>query len=807
MEKLVIPFDQLSIKDVGKVGGKNASLGELHRHLRPLGIRIPDGFSLTAAGYTLFLQENNLEQRIATTLAALDTHHFTNLQQVSSRLKTFLLQASLPHRLEEEILDAYRLWQKRNLLGDGVAVRSSATAEDLPGASFAGQHDSFLNVRGEKEVLEKIKACFASLYNARAIKYRQDKGYAHTQVALSVGVQQMVRADLGSSGVIFTLDPESGFDQVIYLTASWGLGENIVQGTVIPDEYVLFKPSLQEGKLSLLSKKKGSKSKTMCFGTDGGVVNQDTLAPLQKRWVLTQEEAELLGRWTLAIEKHYCMPMDIEWAKDGISGDFFVVQARPETIHAQRNPLIQEEFLLKNPGKVLAKGIAVGKGITSGKIRILHTPQEEHLLKKGEILLAEHTNPDWDPLLKRAAAIVTTKGGRTSHAAIVARELGTLALVGAEKAMKKLQTGDLITLDNASGKVGIIYEGKLSWTKITHDFRGISLPKTTPMLILGDPEKAFALSHFPHQGVGLMRMEFVITSSIGIHPMALVHPEKVTQAEEKAKILKLCEGYDSPEEYFVDRLSQAIATVAAAFYPQEVILRMSDFKSNEYAHLLGGTAFEEEEENPMLGFRGAFRYCHERYQEGFVLECRAALRVKEDMGLRNLSMMIPFCRSPEEGKKVLRLLAAQGIHRGEGKWKIYVMAELPCNVIQAEEFAEIFDGFSIGSNDLTQLTLGIDRDADILGELFDETNLSVTWMIAELIRVAKSKGKKVGICGQAPSDRPDFIHFLISQGIDSISFQADALLSGLVSMKNAEQTIEKQKSILRSRASSRPQIT
>ena len=794
MQEFVIPFDHLGIQDVGKVGGKNASLGEMVVQLSSLGIRIPDGFATTAAAFRLFLQENGLEEVIQTELARLDRHHFSNLQSVSTQIKTHILAASLPKKVAEQVIAAYRELAKGSVEELGLAVRSSATAEDLPGASFAGQHDSFLNVVGEEALLKKVLACFASLYNARAIKYRHDKGFSDSTIALSVGIQRMIRADLASSGVLFTLDPESGFDQVVVLTGCWGLGENIVQGTVIPDEFVVFKPTLQHDKRAILSKKMGSKSKTMVYAENGGVVNRDTSVQQQAQWVLNEAEVELLARWALLIENHYKMPMDIEWAKDGLTGNLYIVQARPETIHAGKDSLIQSEYTLLEPGKVLVSGVAIGSGISSGKIRILHSPAEGHLLEEGEILLTEITNPDWDPVLKRAAAIITTKGGRTSHAAIVARELGTLALVGAEGAFEALHTGDVVTLSNTSGKLGIIYEGQLKWKETRHDFRGLDLPHTQAQLILADPEKAFSAALFPNQGVGLMRMEFVITNSIRIHPMALVHWEELKNESEKAEIARLCREYNDKKEYFVDTLAQAVGTIAAAFYPKEVILRMSDFKSNEYAHLLGGSQFEVAEENPMLGFRGAFRYTHERYKAAFLLECEAVKRVREDMGLDNLSVMIPFCRSPEEGKKVRDLMDSVGLKKGENGLQLYVMAEIPANVIQAAEFAEIFDGFSIGSNDLTQLTLGIDRDSEVMGDIFDETNPSVLWMIAELIRVAKSKGKKVGLCGQAPSDRPEFTQYLIAQGIDSISFQADALLSGIQTMLAAENKLNKTQS-------------
>lgn len=782
----IIDFAHLRNLDVGKVGGKNASLGEMYQQLNPLGIHIPNGFAVTAEAYRFFLHENQLEKFITEALAKLDQNHFTNLREVSQTIKDNILSGHIPEKLVAEITIAYQKLCHEAGRELEVAVRSSATAEDLPGASFAGQHDSFLNIRGEKALLDKVKACFASLYNARAIKYRHDKGFDKYEIALSVGVQVMVRADLASSGVIFTIEPETGFENAVLITGCWGLGENIVQGAVIPDEFLVFKPSLEKGKSAIISKKAGSKTKTMVYSEAGGVINLDTDLAKQRKLVLKDEEIETLGNWAVAIEKHYQMPMDIEWAKDGMDGRLYIVQARPETIHSEKDPFLLKEFTLVESGQLLTSGYAIGNGITFGRVKILHSPAESDLLEQGEILLTEITNPDWDPIMKKAAAIITAKGGRTSHAAIVAREVGALAIVGAENALETLKTGDLVTIDNASGKMGKVYSGKLNWKETQHNFRGMELPKTKPMFILADPEKAFDLSFFPNQGVGLMRMEFVISKSIRIHPMALVNFDHLENQEEKDLIESLCQDYSDKKEYFVDKLSQAVATISAAFYPKDVILRMSDFKSNEYANLIGGRQFEENEENPMLGFRGASRYYHERYREGFGLECAAVKRVREEMGLDNLKVMIPFCRTPEEGKKVLDMMESLGLKRGENGLEIYVMAEIPSNVIQANEFAEIFYGFSIGSNDLTQLTLGVDRDSEVLGELFDENNASVKWMISEVIRAAKAKGKKIGLCGQAPSDRPEFAEFLIAQGIDSISYNADALLKGIENMLEAE---------------------
>lgn len=790
MDILVVPFDQLSIQDVSKVGGKNASLGEMVQKLIPIGIDIPEGFATTADAFRLFKKENKLDQPISEILNQLDKARFENLREISQQIKQLILDSTLPAILQDEILHSYQKLCKAHKRELDVAVRSSATAEDLPGASFAGQHESFLNIRGNEALLKAVKACFASLYNARAIKYRIDKGFDKIEIALSVGVQLMVRSDLASSGVCFSIDPESGFKDVVLITGCWGLGENIVQGAVIPDEFLVFKPSLAKGKNPILSKKIGSKAKTMVYAKSGGIVNKNTPAEKQKEYVLSDAEIRTLGDWSVKIENLYGMPMDIEWAKDGISGGLYIVQARPETVHSEKDPYLVKEYTLLEKGKAVVSGYAIGSGITSGKVRILQSPTESAKLQSGEILVTEITNPDWDPIMKKAAAIITSKGGRTSHAAIVAREVGTLAIVGAESALQFLKDGDVVTLDTSAGKIGNVYSGTLKWKVTEHDFHGLQLPKTHPMFILADPEKAFNLSLFPNQGVGLMRMEFVVNNSIRIHPMALVHFDQLENKKEKHEIEKLCYGYPDKKEYFVDKLSQAVATIAAAFYPKDVILRMSDFKTNEYANLLGGHQFEHSEENPMLGFRGASRYDHERYREGFRLECDAVKRVREDMGLDNLKVMIPFCRTPEEGKKVISVMAEFGLIQGENGLEIYVMAEIPSNVILAKDFAGIFDGFSIGSNDLTQLTLGVDRDSEVLSDLFDENNPAVTWMISRVIREAKAAGKKIGLCGQAPSDNPAFAKFLIAEGIDSISFNPDALIKGIENMIQAEKEIQ-----------------
>ncbi|MFN5911290.1 MAG: phosphoenolpyruvate synthase [Bacteroidota bacterium] len=781
-----IPFSTINKEDVATVGGKNASLGEMFQNLRPLGIAVPDGFATTADAFRDFLAQNGITERIKDLLASVDIQTFSNLNETSKKAKELVLNVTLSPELVSGISNAYRELCERYGRELDVAVRSSATAEDLPTASFAGQHDSFLNVRGVSNVLKAVQRCYASLYNARAIKYRIDNGFQHEKVALSAGIQLMVRSDISSSGVIFTIEPDSGFSNAIVITGCWGLGENIVQGTITPDEFHLFKPAIGVHQRSIISKKLGAKAKTLVYAEDGGTVNTETPTEKQHAWTLSDPEIMKLGEWALKIEEHYGMPMDIEWAKDGNSNELFIVQARPETVHSSKDPYIRKEYTLGSKGETLVTGNAVGTGITAGVARVLSSPAEAHKLQEGEVLITDITNPDWDPIMKKAAAIITNKGGRTSHAAIVARELGALAIVGAAGATDRIKDGDLITVDNSQGKVGHVYTGKSDWTEKDIDFRNISLPKTLPMLILADPDKAYKFSIYPSQGVGLMRLEFVINNAIRIHPMALVNFNELKDTHAKNQIADLTDQYPDKKEYFIDKLSQAVGTIAAAFYPRQVIVRMSDFKSNEYADLIGGHELEPIEENPMIGFRGASRYYNERYREGFRLECEAMKRVRNEMGLTNVKLMIPFCRTVEEGKKVAALIEEYGLKRGDKGLELYVMAEIPSNVILAEEFSKVFDGFSIGSNDLTQLTLGIDRDSSIISDLFDENNAAVKWMIEKVVLAAHLNGTRIGLCGQAPSDYPEFAEFLIRLGIDSISFNPDALIRGLENMYNAE---------------------
>jgi len=791
-KRFVLPFSEIGIKDVSLVGGKNASLGEMFTHLQPLGINIPNGFATSAEAFRLFISSNNLQEPLDSIMSSLDRKEYSNLGEVSQKAKKLLRGAKLSKELKEEIFTAYQSISNRFKKDIEVAVRSSATAEDLPTASFAGQHDSFLNIKGIESLYEAVQNCFASLYNARAIKYRIDNGFDYHQVALSAGVQLMVRSDKSSSGVCFTLEPDSGFKDVIVITGCWGLGENIVQGAVTPDEFHVFKPLIDTCKLPIISKKLGSKLKTMVYTAAGnGTINKETPPSKQRKWTLTDKEIITLARWSCLIEEHYQMPMDIEWAKDGKNDLLYIVQARPETVHTSKDPFLVKEYSLKQKGKLLVTGNAVGAGITSGFARILNSPKDSDKLKKGEVLVTDITNPDWDPILKKAAAIITNKGGRTSHAAIVAREVGAIAIVGAAGATEAIQDGESVTVDTSQGKTGNVYEGKLDWDEKVLNFKNTKMPLTKPMLILADPDKAYKFSFYPNMGVGLMRLEFVISNSIRIHPMALVNYDEIQNKKVKREIDTLTFQYTDKKEYFIDKLSQAVGTIAAAFYPKEVIVRMSDFKSNEYANLIGGKAFEAEEENPMIGFRGASRYYNPRYRDGFKLECEAMKVVRNDMGLKNVKLMIPFCRTVEEGKKVLALMESYGLKRGDNELEIYVMAEIPSNVTLAEDFAEIFDGFSIGSNDLTQLTLGIDRDSEIISDLFDENNKAVKRTIAHVIEQALLSGSKIGLCGQAPSDYPEFAAFLVNQGIDSISFNPDALLRGIENINKAEAKLKR----------------
>ena len=791
----ILFFDEININDIEKVGGKNASLGEMYNQLSPLGIRVPNGFALTADLYRLFRKENNIESVLDELLLSLDSKNYSNLTEIGEKTRKYILSAGLSTEIKREIRIAYQsLCKQSGIENLGVAVRSSATAEDLPTASFAGQMESYLNISGEKQLEDAIHRCYASLFTDRAIKYRHDMGFAKLDIAISVGVQQMVRSDKAASGVAFTIDPDTGFQNTIIINSSWGLGENIVKGTVTPDEWMVFKPTLQNNNFNpILKRHCGRKEFTMIYAepsketsAEKTTVNNETSVEKQNQFSLKDKEVIQLSQWCLAIEEHYNKPMDIEWAKDGLNNLLYIVQARPETVYGKDKKQVREIYELKEKGPLITQGIALGDKISSGKARILNTPQEGNQLLEGEILVTDLTNPDWDPILKKAAAIITNKGGRTSHAAIVARELGTVAVVGCGDATTSIKNGQQITVSCAEGKEGNVYDGKLNWEVTEQDFSQLPMPETDPMFILADPERAFELSYYPNKGVGLMRMEFAISNSIKIHPLALCEPQKITDAETSADIRELTKGYEDGKDYFVDKLAEAVSIVAAAFYPKDVIVRMSDFKSNEYANLIGGKYFEPDEENPMIGFRGASRYYSDFYRKGFALECAAMKKVRNEMGLQNVKLMIPFCRTIEEGQKVIAEMKKNGLTQGVNELEIYVMVEIPSNVILADEFAQLFDGFSIGSNDLTQLTLGLDRDSSLISYLFSEQNPAIKTLIRKTIAAAKRNKIKVGLCGQAPSDIPKFAQFLVEEGIDSISFNPDAMIKGIENILEAE---------------------
>ncbi|OFY85203.1 MAG: phosphoenolpyruvate synthase [Bacteroidetes bacterium RIFCSPLOWO2_12_FULL_35_15] len=789
--KFIKYFNEIHLSDTNIVGGKNASIGEMNNLLSSLGIKVPIGFAITIEAYWEFIYFNKLKEPITELLKELDKKNYANLKEIGEKIRTLMLSGILPSNISKQIIDAYRDLQTKYKIND-VAVRSSATAEDLPSASFAGQHDSFLNIFGEELLLIAVHHCFVSLFTDRAIKYREDNEFNHMQVAMSIGIQKMVRSDLSCSGTAFTIEPESGFKDIIHIAGCWGLGDNIVQGAIIPDEFYVFKPTFKEGKNAIVSKKLGSKLKTLIYSANTDhdpeitVVNHDTPVEKTKQFVINNKEINKIAEWALAIEKHYGRPMDIEWAKDGITAEIFIVQARPETGHTKTDWFEINEYKLKEKGKILTSGSAIGDKITSGIARILNSPKESAKLNKNEIVVTEITNPDWDPIMKKAGAIITNSGGRTSHASIVARELGLPAIVGTDNGTEKIKDGEMITVSCAEGEIGNVYEGKLDWEKKGIDRKNIVMPKTQVMMILGDPKKAFKLSFYPNNGIGLLRIEFIINNSIKVHPMALVKFNVLKDQEAKKEIEKLSHLYTDKKEYFIDKLAQSVATIACAFYPKEVIVRMSDFKTNEYANLIGGKEFETHEQNPMIGFRGASRYYSEKYKEAFRLECAAMKKVRDEMGLSNVKLMIPFCRTIEEGKKVVKLMEENGLKRGVNGLEIYVMVEIPSNVILVDEFAEIFDGFSIGSNDLTQLTLGIDRDSGMVSGIFNEENQAVKKLIVWIIAAAKRNKKKIGLCGQAPSDHPEFARFLVKQNIDSIAFVPDALIKGIENINKAE---------------------
>jgi pyruvate,water dikinase len=791
----ILWFDEVGLGDLPLVGGKNASLGEMRRELTKSGVNVPNGFAVTVNAYHSFLEEAivhdwhdtkgkpDVRKNIQDILSGLDVEDVENLSERGSRVRRLLYSLEFPRGIVEEIVKAYRKLCKEYGDDTDVAVRSSATAEDLPTASFAGQQETYLNIRGEYALIQACKRCFASLFTNRAISYRVHKGFDHFQVALSIGVQKMVRSDKASSGVMFTIDTESGFPHVVYITGSYGLGENIVQGVINPDEFYVFKPCLQKNYKPIIQKTLGTKEIKMIYMVEGEGSTKNIPVSAQERsqFILGDEEIIQLAQWGVKIEEHYSkkagteMPMDIEWAKDGITGQLFILQARPETVKSQREKNVLETYALKERGKVLVQGRSVGEKIGAGPVNVLSSAREIEKFKKGEILVTQMTDPDWEPVMKKASGIVTDRGGRTCHAAIISRELGIPCVVGTGNGSEILRDYRSATVCCAEGETGLVYEGILDFEVKRFDMEHLERPQTKIMMNVGNPDNAFHLSFIPNDGVGLARLEFIINNVIRIHPMALIQFDDIGDEHIKKEIEQLTAGYEDKRLFFIDRLAQGVAKIAAAFYPKDVIVRMSDFKSNEYANLIGGSEFEPVEDNPMIGFRGACRYYDESYQEGFGLECLAMKKVRDEMGLTNVKLMIPFVRTVEEGRLVVAQMRKYGLVQGQNDLEIYMMCEVPSNVIMADEFSEVFDGFSIGSNDLTQLVLGLDRDSERVSHVFDERDPSVKRMVQWVIESAKKNGKKIGICGQAPSDYPEFAEFLVRCGIDSMSLNPDTV--------------------------------
>jgi len=795
----ILWFDQLGIEDVPYVGGKNASLGEMYVGLTSKGIRVPNGFALTAYAYRYFLDKAGIKDKIKQILSDLNTSDMQNLSERGHKVRETILTAEFPQELKNAILSAYRdlcgAYHKDRSDVD-VAVRSSATAEDLPDASFAGQQESYLNVHGDFQVLEAVKKCIASLFTNRAISYRVDKNFDHFSIALSVGVQKMVRSDMACSGVMFSIDTESGFSDVVLVTGSYGLGENIVLGAVNPDEYYVFKPTLKQGFKPIISKKIGTKEQKLIYTNEGTKSTKNVPVPESERnkFILQDEEVITLAKWACAIEDHYSWkaghfkPMDMEWAKDGHTGELFIVQARPETVVSKKNRNIIEHYELKQKGNILAKGKSVGERIGSGQANVIKNVHDIGLFKKGQVLVTEMTDPDWEPIMKIASAIVTNRGGRTCHAAIISRELGIPCVVGTIDGTEKIRSGQDITVSCAEGDAGNVYEGKLNFEINRTDLQNMPRTKTKIMMNCGNPEEVFDLSFIPNDGVGLAREEFIIMSYIRAHPLALINYHTQTP-EIKKQVDDISLGYEDKVKFFVDKLAQGVGMIAAAFYPKDVILRFSDFKTNEYANLIGGKAYEPKEDNPMIGWRGASRYYSEGYKAGFALECQAILKVRNEYGLTNLKVMVPFCRTVTEGKQVIAEMEKNGLRKGENGLQVYVMCEIPSNVILSDQFSEIFDGFSIGSNDLTQLTLGLDRDSEIVAHIYDERNDAVKRLLKKVIADAKQYHRKIGICGDAPSTFPEFAQFLVECGIDSLSLTSDAIIKTTIMVAELEKKL------------------
>jgi pyruvate, water dikinase len=796
-------FEQIGIADIPLVGGKNASLGEMYQKLHSQGVKVPNGFAVTAEAYRFMLEQSNSWKPLQAVLQSLQADDVESLARCGRMAREIVYSAGLPEKLQKEICQAYQ--RLRQQYGDSLslAVRSSATAEDLPTASFAGQQDTYLNVIGEAELLEATRRCCASLFTDRAIHYRMDHGFDHFSVALSVCVMKMVRSDLASSGVMFSLDTESGFRDVVFITGAYGLGENVVQGQVDPDEFYVHKPTFQQGHRCVLRRMLGAKKIKMIYNdgnTREATKNIVTSSTEREHFCLEDKDVLQLADFAIKIEQLYSKtagkerPMDMEWAKDGLDGELYIVQARPETVTSQKQALLLEDYQIQGGGEVIITGHAVGGKISKGIAHVITSTAHLAEFRAGEVLVADTTSPDWEPIMKIAAAIVTNRGGRTCHAAIIARELGIPAVIGCDDATQKINSGDQVTICCAEGDTGKVYRGDIPFHIEQTNLAEVRRPKTKIMLNLGNPDLAFKSSFLPNDGVGLARMEFIINEYIKAHPMALLYPDKVENSEEKLAIQRLLLGYDRAEDYFVQRLAEGVGTIAAAFYPKPVVVRMSDFKSNEYAALLGGSSFEMKEENPMIGFRGASRYTHPAYQEGFAMECAAMKRVREEMGLSNVILMIPFCRRIGEGKRVLETMASYGLKQGDNGLKIYVMCEIPNNVILIDEFAKLFDGFSIGSNDLTQLTLGVDRDSQIVAHDFDERDEGVKAFLRMAVEGAKRNNRHSGICGQAPSDYPEMAEYLVQLGIESMSLNPDTIIKTTLRVLDVEQAMEKQKS-------------
>jgi pyruvate,water dikinase len=800
-EKLILWFDEIGIDDVPLVGGKNASLGEMYQHLTAKGVAVPHGFAITAYAYRYLLEEAGVEQQIRDVLADLDIEDMHNLAERGEKCRNIIRHAEFPDKLREAIIEAYQKMEAEYGENVDVAVRSSATAEDLPDASFAGQQETYLNIHGYDNIIENCRKCFASLFTNRAISYRQHQGFGQFDVYLSITIQKMARSDSASSGVLFSIDTESGFEDAVFITGAWGLGENVVQGAVNPDEYYVFKPTLKEGKQPIVGKKVGSKEIKMIYdndpSTDEPVKNIETTEEERKSYVISDDEIVQLAKWACIIEDHYGKGMDIEWAKDGDgvnvgTGNLFIVQARPETVHSQANKGVMETYKLQEKGEVIVEGLAVGTKIGQGVAHCIEDVKDISTFKKGEVLVTDMTDPDWEPIMKIAGAIITNRGGRTCHAAIISRELGIPCVIGTGDGSEKIINGQEVTASSAEGETGYVYDGLLKYEIEKTDLENMPDTKTKIMMNLAIPEKAFTECQIPNDGVGLAREEFIINSHIGIHPLALYNYEDLKKSDdpEEQAIAKEIDArtgaYTDKKQFFIDKVAEGVGRIAAGFYPKDVIVRLSDFKSNEYANLLGGTLYEPDEENPMIGWRGASRYYDPKYRPAFELECQGLLKARNDMGLNNIKLMVPFCRTPEEGKKVIEVMRDCGLVQGENGLELYVMCEIPSNVISADAFADIFDGFSIGSNDLTQLTYGLDRDSGLIAGIADERDESVKDMIRMVIKTAKRRGKKIGICGQGPSDFPEFATFLVELGIDSMSLIPDTAIKTRLAVHEKE---------------------